>query len=281
VRFRIALLLLIAFPASAGEIKNALRDARSLAAAPFHWKQNEWTRFAEGTALVVAVAAFDKPIMDFVQRNRSGFSDNVSEVVTPLGGGRGPEIAALMFASGALFHNQKLEGAGRDALISELWSAGVVTQVIKRVAGRARPFVNEGTHSFQPEKSGEKEYQSFPSGHATNAFALATAIAGHYTSTPAKILVYTLATSVAYSRVNDNVHWPSDVVAGALIGRAVAKGVTFRHTHVTLSFEFNPATRSASRDGSSASLPASLRGPIGHSSFVEPPGAHRNLSGAR
>jgi len=38
-----------------------------------------------------------------------------------------------------------------------------------------------------------------------------------------------MATGVAFSRVNDRAHFPSDVVAGALIGRAVARGIVARH----------------------------------------------------
>lgn len=245
MRFRAALLLMLAPSLYAGELRNAANDAKALATAPLHWHQKQWNRLAEGSALVLAVALFDKPVMDVVQRSRSAFSNSVSKAITPFGGGRGPEIAVAMFAGGALFHDSRLEGAGRDALISELWAAGLVTPIIKRIAGRARPFLNEGTHSFRPEQAHANEYQSFPSGHATNAFALATAIAGHYTSTPARVLLYSLATGVAFSRVNDNVHWPSDVVAGALIGRAVAKGVTFRHTHVSIAFNINRGARSS------------------------------------
>ena len=231
-------------PLQAGEIRNAARDAKSLATAPLHWKSAEWRRFGEGIAAVAVVGALDKPIMDLVQRTRASATDSISEALTPFGGGRALQISALMFAAGALMHDRRLEGAGRDAVISELWAAGVVTPLIKRAVGRARPFVGEGTHSFEP--FGGKSRESFPSGHATNAFAAATAIAAHYDSTAARVFVYSIATGVAYSRMNDNVHWPSDVLAGALIGRAVAKGVTFRHTHVNVSFTINRrAARSA------------------------------------
>ena len=45
-------------------------------------------------------------------------------------------------------------------------------------------------------------------------------------------IVYTIATGVAASRINDHVHWPSDVVAGALIGRAVGRGIVARHVAI-------------------------------------------------
>jgi membrane-associated phospholipid phosphatase len=241
------LLSAFCFAAHAGEIRNAARDAKSLATAPLHWRSAEWRRLGAGVAAVAIVGALDKPIMDVVQRNRSSATESFSKAITPFGGGRMLQISALMFAGGALMHDKRLEAAGRDAVISELWSAGLVTPLIKRIVGRSRPFLDEGTHSFHPFSG--KSHESFPSGHATNAFAAATAIASHYQSTAARVIVYSMATGVAYSRVHDNVHWPSDVLAGALIGRAVAKSVAFRHANVRISFEFVPkdASRRAGR----------------------------------
>lgn len=134
-----------------------------------------------------------------------------------------------MIGTGWLMHDQNLLGAGRDSLEAQFWAAGIVTPAIKRIAGRSRPNAEMGTYRFRP---GRSDSQSFPSGHATNVFAAATAIAGHYDNWIVPTIVYTVATSVAVSRVNDHVHWPSDVVAGALIGRAVGRGIVVRHKRV-------------------------------------------------
>jgi membrane-associated phospholipid phosphatase len=244
--------LLIATAAEAGELRNAAHDAKALATAPLHWRHTQWQRFGEGAAAVAIVGLLDKPVMDAIQRNRSSFTNSFAKVITPFGGGRALQLSVLMFAGGALLHDGRIEGAGRDALISELWAAGLVTPVLKRAFGRARPLLDQGSHSFHPGKSASGDYESFPSGHATNAFAFATAVAEHFHG-PVPAIAYALASGVAFSRVNDNVHWPSDVLAGALIGRAVAKGVTFRHTHVNLSFTIN---RKAARSPRAFELPA-------------------------
>lgn len=258
------LLLLIASTAQAGDLQNAARDVKSLATAPLHWNKQQWQRFGEGLGLVVLVGAFDKPIDDAVQRNRSSFTNHFAKVITPFGGGRELQITALMYAGGALFHRSTLEAAGHDALESELWAAGVITPLLKDAFGRARPNTGEGTYNFRFGRF-DNPHNSFPSGHATNVFAGATAIAEHYHGVVPWI-VYTVATGVAYSRVNDHVHWPSDVVAGALIGRAVAKGITFRHTHVRITWAMDRSgARSAkvfrlpAPGGAFASHPASLR----------------------
>jgi len=61
---------------------------------------------------------------------------------------------------------------------------------------------------------------SFPSGHATSAAAFCTAVA--LESPRAGTAVVPLAAVIAYSRVHVDVHWPSDVAGGVIIGTAVA-----------------------------------------------------------
>lgn len=208
------------------EVVRYVRDAKSLATAPLRWDRRTWARFGEGTAVVVALYATDRQTSDRVQEHRSSSTDQFAKTITPFGGHRALELSALMIAAGAGMHDMNLRDAGRDSLQSEIWAAGVVTPLLKRAFGRARPVQNEGSHSFHPLNA---HFESFPSGHATNAFAFATAVAGHYDGWVVPTIVYTLASGVAMSRVNDHVHFASDVVAGALIGHVVAKGIVARH----------------------------------------------------
>ena len=219
---------LVAFSAQAGELQRAAADVKSLATAPLHWKKAQWTRFGEGLGLIAIVMAADKPIEDAFQRNRSSSTNSFAKAVTPFGGGRGLEVSALLFGAGKLFHDANVEDAGRDALESDLLAGGIVTPLLKDLFGRARPNISDGTYNFHFIRT-DNPHNSFPSGHATSAFALATAIAGHYHNWIVPTIVYTIATGVAASRVNDHVHWPADVVAGALIGRAVGRGIVARH----------------------------------------------------
>ena len=227
---RIAIVIVfVAANAVAGEVQ----DVASVLKAPLHWKVKEWKRFGEGVALVVAVAAVDKPVIDAVQRNRTHFSDQFARRITPLGGHDAVLASIALFGTGFVLHDDRLRGAGRDSLEAEFVAATLVTSALKRAAGRSRPFLDEGTYHFDPGKSHSGNFQSFPSGHATNVFAAATAIAGHYDNWIVPTIVYSIATGVSISRVNDNVHFPSDVVAGALIGHAVGKGILARH-HITV-----------------------------------------------
>jgi hypothetical protein len=208
-----------------------VHDAKSLAEAPLRWDRGQWMRFGEGSAAVLALYATDRQTSDSVQRHRSSSTDQFAKTITPFGGHRALQMSVLMIAAGAGIHDPTLRDAGRDSFESELLAAGIVTPLLKLAFGRARPIQNEGSHSFHPF---DKKFDSFPSGHATNAFAFATAVAGHYDGWVVPTIVYTMASGVAISRVNDHVHFPSDVLAGALIGRAVAKGIVARHVRVTI-----------------------------------------------
>jgi undecaprenyl-diphosphatase len=86
---------------------------------------------------------------------------------------------------------------------------------------RARPFVAEphGVHLFSPHAADP----GFPSDHATAAFAIATAIALRKPRWGAFALV--AATVLSVGRVALGVHFPSDVLAGAALGAAVAVGL--------------------------------------------------------
>ena len=100
-----------------------------------------------------------------------------------------------------------------------------LTPALKILVGRERPSTTSSTFRFKPFSSNS----SFPSGHATEAFAVATAIAENYPAWWVQGLAYGTAGLVGYARIEQNAHFASDVVAGSLVGWSVARGVVHRN----------------------------------------------------
>jgi undecaprenyl-diphosphatase len=95
--------------------------------------------------------------------------------------------------------------------------AGTLQFAIKRAVGRSRPpFDNPPIDPLV----GVPSTPSFPSGHATAAFACALVLAHAVPRLTAPLLV--LAALIAFSRDYVGVHYPIDTIAGAALGAAIA-----------------------------------------------------------
>jgi membrane-associated phospholipid phosphatase len=101
--------------------------------------------------------------------------------------------------------------------------AGALTTGLKYAVHRGRPTEAESFGNFNGAGFSSQDV-SFPSGHATSAFAVATVIATQYGDHIAvPIIAYSLASLTAAARLNDNAHWASDVFVGSAIGYFTAK----------------------------------------------------------
>ena len=191
----------------------------------------EFARLApgwRGAAFVVAaggvdalVGAHDVSLADHVTAGDSRARRQLASWVKPLGNevviGGGIAAWGLAWLSNrdALF--QSVQRA--DLAIA---AAGVCTLAGKRLVGRKRPYESPGDASAFKPFSG---HDSFPSGHSTLAFATVTAIDRETPSRWVPAIGYPLAALIAWSRIHDRQHWPSDVVAGAAVGFGVASKV--------------------------------------------------------
>ncbi len=92
--------------------------------------------------------------------------------------------------------------------------------ILKNIFERQRPFIELGLQPFISEPKGF----SFPSGHSTASFIGATCI--FLTNKKWGIYAYILALLIALSRVVLLVHYPTDVITGAILGIAIALIVT-------------------------------------------------------
>jgi membrane-associated phospholipid phosphatase len=183
-----------------------------------------WYEAAAAVGGVAAMAAVDEPLQRYTQRQRSQTSDDIAKAFRHLGQ---PEVYGTVslgiLTVGLVAHQPRLTGTG-GRLVASLALAGVTTLGIKKLTGRTRPDSGLGAFHFDPLSSGE----SLPSGHTSEAFALATSLAEDLHNTWASIALYTAATGTAFSRINDNRHWLSDTGLGALVGFTSARLVRGR-----------------------------------------------------
>lgn len=123
-----------------------------------------------------------------------------------------------LVATGLVSGDANLTRAG-GRLAATLALAGATSTLAKLALGRPRPSESLDVDGYAPF-SGQ---DAMPSGHTTMAFALATALSDDIHRPWATIGLYTLASGVGWSRINDNRHWLTDVAAGAALGITSAK----------------------------------------------------------
>lgn len=132
-----------------------------------------------------------------------------------------PFIVALVPVTiggyGLIKHNDKYFRNGCVILGATALCAGI-TNILKYSIGRERPFI---TYPDIVKKS-DAGSPSFPSGHTSSAFATATSLSLLYPEWYVIVPTYGWAATVGYSRMHLGVHYPSDVLAGAVIGAGSA-----------------------------------------------------------
>ena len=168
-----------------------------------------WLDEAERLDLAIyeAVARTSTPTLDRAMARLSSAADYSrlsiasAVVLARFGGATGRRAAAMGLASVAV-------------------TATVVNLVLKPLGRRRRP--DRPAHDLPAARQVRMPAsRSFPSGHAAASFAFATGV-GHV-SPAAGVPLHGLAALVGYSRVHTGVHFPGDVVAGALLGGALAE----------------------------------------------------------
>ena len=152
-------------------------------------------------------------------------------------------IGGTLYAVGRLGHHDRVADLGWHGTEAVLVAQGV-TGVLKGALGRARPYASADTIPRDFKFGGgfsSDDRRSFPSGHATTAFAAAAAVTSEarrwwpeqwWSTWLVGPAMYGGATMVGLSRMYHNKHWASDVALGAAIGTfSGMKVVQYSHAH--------------------------------------------------
>ena len=194
-------------------------DGRSLLGAPLRWDSRTWKRVGLACGAVAILMAADGAARERLVTGPYRTPQNALDLVGPLGQEYSWAVLAGFYGAGRVTGNERAMAVAQDGLKASLIAAGIVTPAIQALAGRARPDTDGGGRTFLSGGS------SFPSGHTTQAFALAGVIASHDARWWVDLVAYALASGVGWSRIANDAHFLSDVVAGALIGVSVGRAV--------------------------------------------------------
>ena len=217
-------------------ISRFLKDEGEIWASPFNLDLKGSLLFSAvllGTGILIAN---DEAIYGHFKRYQEShpWVDAVSPKVTLLGDwGLDCGIAGLFFLGGVAFKDKKARETGVMAL-ETLLHTGLIVQVVKHLAGRQRPSVEQGQdYWFGPaaifnrySEGSFARYDSFLSGHTISAWGLATVIAENYKNHAwVPWACYGLATAAGLSRLTEDAHWFSDVFVGAVLGYVIGRMV--------------------------------------------------------
>lgn len=204
--------------AQAVQPREALEDARLYFTAPLRWDARDWLEFGGTLVAIGVVHEFDDDVRDhFVGTSADGLDSS-----DPNGAEDALPAAALLAGTWLLAGLSDSPGGWRElgSMLEASAFTAVSTEVLKLSLGRQRP--NETTDPDDWFASGD----SFPSMHASLAFAIGTVFAESGDDRYRwlrRTLGYGVAGATAYVRLDHNAHWASDVVAGAALGLSTAR----------------------------------------------------------
>ncbi len=199
------------------DLGNVFKGVGYAYSRPFHWKGQQWNDLGITVLFTGGSYLVDTPISDHMR----GIKEDVPKVIRDYGFEYGSPannymITGAVYLTGLIIRDEKLRRAG-VLLISSATAAGVLQQFLKSAVGRARPLSGYNKDTYNPLWAGDKDFHSFPSGHAILAMTNAHAIAKQFKNKWVKGGIYTLGAIPAVSRLWEGKHWLSDVTLSLFV----------------------------------------------------------------
>jgi membrane-associated phospholipid phosphatase len=174
---------------------------------------------AAGLVLLVIMPSVDKGILDSLAAwGRDGLGLLFAEGAYWAGHGAVQVALCIAWLVAIKYFKWKAEFYHGAAGLAAVIGGGILVQIIKHLVGRARPRMTVPPWEYIGP-SFDSDLHSFPSGHTTTSFALAAVLASRF---PRQAWIfYLIAALVGIGRVVGGSHYPSDVLAGAILGLTV------------------------------------------------------------
>jgi membrane-associated phospholipid phosphatase len=202
--------------------KNILSDQKAIWTAPFRVQRSDAKWMIPAGVGFMALVTTDRITGDEIAEfNRQV---KTSRIVSQGGSVYGlGSVAGAFYLFGRLRKNDRAKETGllsAQALVDSV----IAASALKGISQRARPMAGVERSEFFDGGN------SFPSGHSTQAWAVATVIANEYhDNRVVQIAAYGVASAVSVSRFTGNKHYLSDVVAGSALGYVIGKYIYTTH----------------------------------------------------
>ncbi len=208
--------------------KGYVTDVKNILTSPTRWDSSDWLTASLVTGVAVGLFTQDDKIQTWVQKHKNRTTSHLSDDAKQIGAYSVPAVIGL-----GLYGYAASDAKAKKTFLLSAESfivTGAFVQVLKRATGRHRPYTGDSHDTWSgPSISGNNDHQSFPSGDASSAFAIASVVASEYNNWAVPPLVYTASTLIALGRVHNNGHWSSDVFVGSAIGYFTGKAIVASH----------------------------------------------------
>jgi len=198
---------------------------------PFHMTRRDWGKFAAFAGGIGVMTLADESIQRAALKfkNNNPTASKISGYISSSGGPT--EFIGLTTIGVYSFLSKNVKLQTTTLLASQAYITGsLIEGTLKFLSGRTRPSFYDPNGEAEPtfkgpfgntshDFAGNRSNSSFPSGHATVAFAAATVYSMEYRKTIwVPIVAYSAASLISLSRITENKHWTTDVLVGAMLG---------------------------------------------------------------
>ena len=207
--------------------KNVLSDQKAIWTAPFHLERSDMKWVVPSSIGFMALVTTDRITGDeiFEADRQVRASQWISNAGSVYGLGAAATTFYLIGRKKNDYRARETGVLSAEAMINSI----IVEGALKGITQRGRPLDGHERSEFFDGGS------SFPSGHSTQAWAVATVIAHEYKDRPAvQIAAYGIASAVSVARFTGHKHYISDVLAGRALGFGIGKFVYHAHHRESL-----------------------------------------------
>ncbi|MFP5235326.1 MAG: phosphatase PAP2 family protein [Acidobacteriota bacterium] len=183
-----------------------------------------WVPVLAVSAVTAGLVFADKYEMPYFRAHQGQWDDTNDVFDSYIATGEVAAVPAGLLIAGFARHDE--HEVNTALLATDAYADSAIVDVaMKAVTRRARPSAFHGNTPFDDTfYKGASFGSSFPSGHATAVFSIATVVARRYAKKRwVPVLAYGMATAISLSRITQLAHFPSDVFLGGALGYTIAR----------------------------------------------------------